>query len=720
MSFISLQRSNRFGGQQTGVSASEIKSVLHGTSLYSTESSQVMESIKQGKIDTVDIRDIATQLQPSLESKAGVNLESAENPKGLAIAAMLVAACGNNPASYLQTAVSTEAKAAGDVRVALADGSDFDVAYSTESFDNQNLLDHMAISIGLNYKIARQGPAMEMVYRTIPLTPETGGVDIEVPNLFVQNALRHASDGSESDFNFRRVIDGAIDYQVLNDQATALLPTHNASTASNFVAAGVVTPFDVTVGRRTVTTSAVLVNKTVNLFGLGMADQVARVGQADYTEALDRNLGVESVFMVLGGETIRFDTKGLPYSRFVKTPEQGARSMKLDFPLTTLTIDKNTKAYNGDALTGAAFAAIAAGDYTVRLRTVVNGQADLERGTVAINPGAIEVMSIKNALGEDVSLTGTAGAAIVSGLAGLNTVGWWPDARVTNTNHAHLGLMLNVRPVKERLLTRTRSPFFVPYPLSEDRDQTVMDWLTFAVGTYINNEGVGNLIGYHERLMRLTGGLRGELTVGDFELNAWPIEGIGRYLINPYIETIQVDVQDGAQATDTVGKIVNGQEVLINTLRSVAFDVLQKSGYENACRYMDGGEISKKWRVGLVTSRKIERFLTVNGDSRTLGAGLPFQLEADLDARLDKSIYMVMVRDGDGLDPLSAGALLLTPTLVSTISVTRDNRPRNEAVVQPRFQHYHLCPIVVKLEVEGVDELLKESLPFKVENTVVP
>jgi len=108
--------------------------------------------------------------------------------------------------------------------------------------------------------------------------------------------------------------------------------------------------------------------------------------------------------------------------------------------------------------------------------------------------------------------------------------------------------------------------------------------------------------------------------------------------------------------------------------------------------------------------------MTVKGDSRTLGAALPFQLEADVDKRLDKVMYMTLVRDGEGVDPLSAGIMLLTPTLVSTISVTRDNAPRNEAVVQPRFQHYHLLPIVVKFEIEGVEELLEEALPFKVES----
>jgi hypothetical protein len=718
MSVLSLKRKNRFAGA-TGVNIADLKAAQQSTSMYSTESMDVAKALKDGSFESFDLSSVADGLKGALEPGFVASPENGDfrNPNGMAVASM-IASLGRSAPDYLRM-VSTESAVVDGMPTAQAYGLEYDSVYSTESFDNQNLTDHLSISIGLNYKISRQGPAMELVYRTIPLTPEQGTVEVEVPNLYVQNTLRHANDGSESDFGLRRVIDSHIDYQVLNDNCTQLVPGHNSQTAAMFVPTSVVTPFEYKSGRRTVLTSALQVGKTINLFGVGQTDAVSRVGQADYTEALDRNIGIESVFVTLGGETIRWDTRGLPFSRFYKGPEQGNRALKLDFPLTTLVINKDTVDYNGDALTGTVFQTIATGEYSVRLRTTLNGTADVERGTININPASLEVMSITNKAGEQISLTGTVGAGIVSGLAGLKTEGWWPDARLTNSNHRHLGLLLNVRSVKERLMTRVRSPFFVPYPVSEDRDQTVMDWLTFAVGAYINNEAVGSLIGYHERLMRLTGGLRGELTIGDFEENAMPIEGIGRYLINPYVQTLKVNVRGNAQSTSTIDNIKNGQEVIINVIRSISFDIQQRTNYENACRYVDGGEISKAWKVALVTSKKIERFMTVSGDSRTLGAGLPFQLESDVDARLDKKIYMTLVREGDGIDPLSSGVMLLTPTLVSTLSVTRDNAPRQEAVVQPRFQHYNLLPIIVMIEVEGVDELLEETLPFRVENTPV-
>lgn len=712
-----LKLKGNFGANDGPVAARIRSHIFDGAgSNYSTEGKSIIEAVSNGKIkwNEIDLDQIAAGLkpvlEPSFESKEGY-----ANPEGMKAAA-LVAAFAADPKAYLNAQKSESGgKLAEGITMASLEGREYDVAYSAESFDNQTLNDFLNISIGLNYKIARQGPAMEMFFRTVALSPDQGGVDITIPNLFVENLVRHATDGSPSDFGFRRVIDSSIDFTVLNDNSTAILPTYNDNTKQYFVPTSLVTPFPETVGKRTVQTSALVVQKEINLFGLGNLDTISRAGQPDYTEALDRNIGVSWIVLGLGSTALRFDTLGLPYSRWLKTAEQGGRALKLNFDLTSLYIDKDSVDANGAALSGGVWDLIKAGDYTVRLRTTLNGKVDVERGGISVNPGIVEVMSIVNAAGDIVPLDGTAGAAIVAGLEEVKVEGWWPDARLTNTNHRHLGLMLNVRPVGERLMTRTRAPFFVPYPVGEERDQTIMDHLVFAVGNYINNEAVGVLEAYHERLMRLTnGGLRGDLVKGDFEINALAIEGIGRHLINPYIQELNVNLKDTSQSQATVDNVDNGIEVLTNAMRSVAFDILQRTNYENACRFMDGGEITNKWKFIVATSQKIKRFLTITGDSRTLGADLPYQLEADIDARLADKLYMSISRDVDGIDILSSGVMLLTPSLVSTMTVTRDNTPRVEAVVQPRFQHYFLLPILVKFNVTGVDELLEETMPFRV------
>lgn len=717
MNLLSLKRTGGFASDDGSnkIHAADVKNALTSNSqLYSTEGAQLITGLKEGKFD-LDLQAVAEQLKPSLESSN--TTDKFQNKTGMLVASF-VASFGQSPKDYLQLAISTESKAPQGTVFAHADGAEYEVAYSPESFDNQSLVDHLAISVGLNYKISRQSPAMEMIYRTVPLTPEQGGIDITVPSLYVQNTLRHDLSGGESDFGLRRVMDATIDHTVLNDNSTTLIPIYTDAGKDKFVAESVVAPFEFTSGRRTVTTSALALGKTINLFGLGQADTIQRVGQSDYTEALDRNIGVDSVFFAVGGTTIRWDTRGLPFSRFVKGPEQGGRSLLLNFPLTTLILGPDSVDYEGEELSGGVFDTINNGKYKVRLKTVLTGNADVERGTVTVSASQVEVMNIQNEAGALIPLTSGAGKAIVDGLANLNVVGWFPDARVTNSNHRHLGLMLNVRTVTERLQTRLRSPFFVPYPVNEDRDQTIMDYLTFAVGAYMNNEAVTTLINYHERLMRLTGGLRGQMTVGDYELNSLPIEGVGRYLVNPYVAEVNINLLNG-QSLETTGNLENANAVLINAVRSIAFEILQNTNYENAARYMDGGDTANNWKIALVTSPAIKQFFSVSGDTRTLGANLPFQLESDPDARLRNTMYMTFIREGDGIDPLNAGVNLMTPTLVSTITTTRNNRVATECVVQPRFQHYNLLPIIVKFNVSGVFELLESVMPFRVQNQPV-
>lgn len=709
------------GAQPTFIEALKQKmgSPSENTAIFSAESSNVhLKELKDGNFDSSSIDNalsiMADVADATFESASA--LHHTNNPQGN-VASSIILTVSGSPAAYLKMVSNESLSMAGNVPAATSYGAEYENVYSPESFDNQVLNEFMPVSVALAYTTGQQTPGMEAIYRTVALTPEQGGIDIEVPTLFTQNPLRHADNGNPSDFGFRRLIDADIDYRILQDNVTRIIPGLNSTTAPMFVASAIAQSWTEVDGRRTVTTGALKVGKQINLFGLGSTDLVSRAGTPDYTEALDRNIGIDKVFANLGADTIAFKVKGTPFSRFVKGPEGNGKKLILSLPLSALIVNKDTVAYDGNPLAGAVFTTIANSEYSVRLSVTMTGEVDVERGVISVNPGVISVVSIKDAQGNLVDLS-TDGQAIVDGLAALKVEGWTVDARLTNSNHRHLGLMLNVRSVKERLITKTRAPVFVPYPTGEDRDQTVLDWLTYTVLKTKEKDGITQLIQYHEQLMEQTGGLRGEMTPGDFEENVLPVEGVGRYLINPYVQTFDIDLST-TQSLDTNRKIANGQETLINTFRSVWFDIMQRTNYQNAAEYLDGGRLTKKFGATFLGSDTIKRFMTVAGDSRTLGAGVPFEVFSSVDMRLKDEVndedimYMVITREGDGIDPLNSGVLLNTPSLVSTLMVTRDNAPRKEVVVQPRYAHYNLCPIIVKFNVKGVHALLRETLCFK-------
>lgn len=688
----------------------KISIVAANTAGYSTESANALESMKTGQVST-SFESAVNAFASAMDFKTPAEREA--HAAGILQAGLLSSVIGNGVGYYnlLTNPVSMES----GVPHAASYGSE---AESFESFDNQAVDQFMNISIGLAYTTGKQSPGMELIYRTIALTPEQGGVDVEVPLLFTQNALQHAPDGTPSDWGFRRIIDASIDDKILRDHSTKIIPMHSTGSAAMFMATSAVTPFEEADGKRVVTTSALKIGQDINLLGLGNLDTVSKTGTADYTEALDRNVGLDKLFMSLGGDTIAFSVLGVPFTRFAKGPEKNGKRLELNVPINSFVIDKNTTAYNDAALAGSIFETIADGNYKVRLKVTVTGNVDLELGVVSVMASTVSVVSITDANNNLISLTTGAGQTIKNGLASLAVGGYTVDAYLTNSNHRYLGLMLNMRSVKERLVTRVRSPIFIPFPMNEERDQTALDWLTFAVLQQKEADGIQQLITYHQRLMDITGGMRGELVAGDYEQNHLSIEGIGRYLVNPYVQTVEVDLLD-AQALDTMSAIKNGQEVLLNSARSVFFDVLQHTNYENAARYIDGGQLKHKYQAVFLTTDKLKRFMTVTGDSRGLGAELPYEIHSTVNSRLSQidedtdAMYMVLVREGSDIDPLSAGVCLSTPSLVSTLTAPRQNRVNKELVYQPRYAHYNLCPIIVKFEVKGVHSLLNDTLLFK-------
>jgi len=302
-------RKDGFAGKQK-LSHNVVRSAIESTSAYSFESAEVIQQMRNGSFDPAALNPIQKALSTSFESALGADNI---NPVGVALASVVLAA-GQQPGDLLRM-LTTESKLPKDGDIAMAIGSEYDSVYSPESYDNQNLTDHLSVSIGVNYQMAQADTAMAAWYRPIPLTPDTGYVSLEVPNLFVQNTLRHADDGSPSDFGFRRVIDSAIDASILANEATTIIPGYTAKTKDLFVDEALVEPFEKTEGRRTVLTSALAVGKTQNLFGLGQTDSIARSGQADFTEALDRDIGISDLYLALGDDVLRFDVKGMPFSR---------------------------------------------------------------------------------------------------------------------------------------------------------------------------------------------------------------------------------------------------------------------------------------------------------------------------------------------------------------------------------------------------------------------
>lgn len=642
------------------------------------------------------------------------SLNSTKNPAGIAMASF-VASLGSDSGKYMENYSKESAVSAGEMAFTINGG--VESVYSSEAFDNQILGQYRNLSVELNYNIGRQMDAMELMYRTVAVSPDQGGIRVDIPNLYIQNVLERHLSGRPTDFDYRRAMDAYIDPSILADDGVQLIPMHSTETAKNFVEVAVAGTWTEVQGQRQVVTGYLKTGRDIDLIAIGHLDRVDRVGNPDFTDALDRSIGIKSLLMVVDGQSLHWSVKSQPYTRYVPSVEHGARRMIMDYLSRSLTITKDSTNLKGEPLTGAWFDAIKDNDYRVRLKVTSSGEVDVERGTASLNPTGVSVHAITDANGELVPLDGPQVQAIVEKIESATIPGWEPDSRITNSNVRHIGMLITHRATKEILVTRTRAPFFYAFPGNEERDSSPAEHMASVVRAYTNNEGIAHMMGFHERAMAQTGGVRGSLTKGNFEDNNLTIEGIARAIVNPYIEHYTVNVKELLQSTQTQYNLTNGKEVILNQLRAIAFDILQNTNIENAARLLDGGEIKHAMKFALVTSKELEQFLTVAGDSRTLGAGLNYEIASDVNQNLKGKMYIGIVREtpGNEIDILSNGVCLQTPTMVTEVTSWRNGRQAKELLIQPRFNHYQLLPIMVRLDIEGVDELLQQLAPFRSE-----
>lgn len=659
---------------------------------------------------------IASTLGRTFEG-SDFTVQASKNPAGLAMASF-IATLGDKSKDYMMQYSQESAVAADNLgHLAFSLDTGFDSVYSTESFDNQILGKYRDLSVQLNYNIGKQMDAMELMYRTVAVSPDKGGIQIDVPNLFIQNALERNLTGRPTDFDYRRVMDAYIDPSILNDDGVQLIPQHTTETASNFVESALSGTWEEVQGGRRVTTGFLKTGRDIDIVAIGHLDRVDRIGNPDYTDALDRSVGIGQLLMVIDGKKLVWDVTRQPFTRYVPSVEHGARRMIMDYISRSLTISKDSVDQEGNALTGAWFDVIKNSDLKVRLKVTMSGTADVEQGKVSLVPTGVSVSSVYDANGEIMELTDPALATLVEKIEAATIPGWTPDARVTNSNLRHIGMLVAHRATKEILVTRTRAPFFYAFPVNEERDASPVEDLTAVVRAYTNNEGIKHMMEFHERAMRQTGGVRGMMTQGNFEDNVLTVEGVARHIINPYIEHFKVNVKEQCQSTQTKYNIENGKEVILNQLRAIWFDILQNTNIENAARLLNGPDTEYTPKLAIITSKEIEQFLTVKGDSRSLGAGVNYEIKSDVNKNLKGKIYLGLVRDtpANEVDLLSNGVCLQTPTMVTQVTSWRNGKSVNELLVQPRFNHYQLLPIMVRLDVEGIEELLEQLVPFRVD-----
>lgn len=650
-------------------------------------------------------------------------------------AAAYVAMAAGNPAAFASVALESRFASADNAPLVVPntyygsggqmDYRDMGARPALEAYDNKNLTDFLPYSVAFNIYGQRQDEFSELLYKTFVVPPEQAGVEITASRLLVYRDQNHVSP-SYYDMGKKNLINAYVDYTILKDESTRLIPYADPAGANDpvLVPATLVADSYLELGGVSVPTRPLLMGANVNLLGVSQYQPLIGLGILNNQDAVDSAIRLEEIVLSTGvanAPGVILETLRLPGNQWQRALRGNYRDMTLNFRSAGLAINGTTTASDGSAV--AMFAAIGANNYTVMLDISVNGYLNTEKGNCVVTASTVTVSTIYDQNNNVISLTSGTGATIVTALAGLTVAGYTLRVNRTNSNRRTRGLRLDTTLVRERYYIPLGAPLSVARPNDPWQQAQATDLKAIVTAARIRNtnNAITALFNTIDALAAYQATADGTYPVSTGPDDSFDIGGLGRLLIQPFYMEKTLDLATAVNSVSSSDKAEDVQGAIVNMIRDLSFTMLRQSNYQPALEAQLGGPVAKPV-LFVGTDQRLIRHIMVTGDDRTF---TPMFDEAivkeSLDARMHDKIFLTFVRpNATEPDLLSWGAHLWSTELVSTLQVTRSGESNSiETMVQPRTLHVSMMPVGAMINVVNLDQVLDSAVSYNVLNTVV-
>lgn len=707
-----------------------------------------IESLDDGQKQTLaqtrnEFRDIITQAMASIgienmgfdvnpenyRSKHEATIAQYQRENALSAAAIVAMAAGD-PVKFARAALESKFEAAPGAPMitptsafGAAGSMDYrdQSAWTLEAYDNKNLTDFLPYSIAFNIYGQRQDEFSELLFKTFVVPPEQAGVEITASRLLVYRDQNHTS-ASGYNMGKRNLIEAHVDHTLLQDESTRLVPVAATDNSNDtvLVATTLVATSYLQLGGVSVPTRPIKIGVPVDLIKISQYQPLVGAGlQFDNQDTVDSAIRLQDIVVntgVASAPAVVFNTLTLPGHQFQRALSGNYREMNLNFETQGLVVTKDTTAVDGSS--PAAFASIPTG-WSITLGVSINGKVNVEKGNCTLTASALVVTGAYDANGNPQSLTSGSGAAVVTALAAYSVAGYDLLVNRTNSNRRTRGLRIDTTLVRERYYIPLAAPISVARPNDPWQQAQATDLKAIVTTARIRN--TNNAI---TALFNIVDALESYITApfkaGEDDSSA--IGGLGRLLVNPYFQSVPFDLVTALNSVSSAVKAEDIQGALVNKIRDVAFDMLQKSNYQPALEAQLGGP-SAKPILFVGTDQVLIRWLMVTGDDRTFTPMFDSAIvKESLDNRMYGKIFLTFVRpDANEPDLLSFGAHIWSTELVSTLQVTRSGESNSiETMVQPRTLHINMMPVCAMITVSGLATVAGTAAVYNVLNTVQP
>lgn len=665
----------------------------------------IRTKLRAEKISTSIAGRVAIEQEAAMMGSAVFGGLAATNPK---------AALSHAPRSLEQ--LRSYASATGDQFMAVVGTSPAQITAdrraALETYDERNNSNIVANTAAYNLQAPRQNEFGETFFPTVVLTHDSVGASIQMKVHVLYEDAVHAVNGSLLQVGRVNILKAVVDPSLIRNDQTRLYPIVRGGggatdSTANFVASSDVAPITLTQDGQPITTAPLKLGVTLNLMGVSQRDALLNRGALTVTDRIDGAISLDAIYLKLGAnggnKTIKLSTIDQPTADFNQVVQGNTMQMQLNFTTKGLKITDTTKDVSGAAI--AALSGLTG--LTVRLKTNVFGTVTLDTGDTTVNAASVDVDRINNAAGELLDLTTGAGATAKALFAGATLIGYDLKAYLTNSNLRQRGVLVDQQVYTSLYTVPLLPPITSLRPIGANSadDGSRVEMLVETTHILTSNAAVDALLKSEANLAQWTG-------LNDPAAYVPELLGPARFLVNPTLITDTVDVTLTAALTDK-DKVADIVARITNKLRDMAFRMYTDSAYGVADAAMSNG-VAQKPLVIIGCDPIIERYLTIDGESRLLGDKFDVRIVSTWNKLMRGKLYMTFGKAeaiGSGTPhPLHYGCMFWRPEITVMAPISRGNQTSQELMVNPSFRHVPLLPILASLTVTGIKETIDAKL----------
>jgi hypothetical protein len=600
--------------------------------------------------------------------------------------------------------------------------------WGLESFDPATHMDFIAASALINVTATVPGAFEEVFFQGISLPPGQSGFDVmvQVPKILVTR-FRNVSSGAAWDEEKISIVQAAYDPSILSSNSINIIPiVIDDTNPPQLVPQSVVPAWTVNVLGTDVETRPILFGPEVGLIELSTFGAILNNGQMDATDALYTNVGVQDVFFQID---ISVGTAGVgdgvvTTSAVLKNnvtsivgtllqQKQIGRAQSLQtVTKVPLFVTENSIPVSGATqaeLSGVIQAALglsASTPFNLRGVFTLTSEADTEIGSMMcgqLNPSLQAVTGTTTSGMETqpvynlAALNGGAGASKI--VTTITPIGWYPNARRTNSNLRVNGTIIDANNiVNYRLPINVFPPFTARTPINQT-DQITFETLGNVTALWVSGQCVDKLIEMENWLETVSGTPMGVGTM----TNQCPIMG-GEYVI-PTLRTDLVNIYDLVDNWQSKDLLANIRAQFQVTLMYASAQLYMDSGYSSALQMLL--QDLDAYETIVVTDPLIAQFMMEAGDIRTMGDNRKYVFCKTNNNNIRGKIYYSfrLVGSSDLVHPMSFGCRLQSPNITyEVVPMNRGGANIREIQSMPRVVPFVNLPVLGVINVEGLSQ----------------